>query len=214
MEDSTAISEYSEQQKLADDLTVEAREIVRRHETGFGRLGVILRTMQDDELWGIVPEPGTHHTYRSFSHWVKGIGSRSESYCWAALKAARELCDLKDEDLSQMGHDNVQTMIQIPQSMRPAVAQAAKELKPEHFVSHVDRQFPSLHLEQRKAMRIRPSESTAGRIKDALDEARHRGAQTDSAAWESIAEAALEWWAHMDRVNVIARGTPATMRVN
>ena len=213
MEDSTAISEYSEQQKLADDLTVEAREIVRRHETGFGRLGVILRTMQDDELWGIVPEPGTRHTYRSFSHWVKGIGSRSESYCWAALKAARELCDLKDEDLSQMGHDNVQTMIQIPQSIRPVVAQAAKTLKPENFVAHVDRQFPDLHLEHRKAMRIKPLETTAGRIKEALDEARRSGAKTDSEAWETIADWALEWRAHCERVNVIARGTPASARV-
>lgn len=196
----------SEWRELADRMTAEARQIVYRHETGFGRLGVICRQVQDDELWAYITIPGESHLCRSFTHWMKHIGSRSESYCWAALKASRELIDMVDTDLSEIGHDNVQTLMQIPQSIRrrQSIVSAARDMSPYDFLAKVQTDHPDLHLEKRKSIKL--PESLHSTVETAMKQAEIHGAIGRIAQLEAIAEAALEYWEMLDMQSQVEQG--------
>lgn len=201
--ESTRLTLISEQRE-GESLTEEARQIVYRHETGFGRLGVICRQVQDDELWAYIEIDG--HPCGSFSQWMKHVGSKSESYCWAALQASRQLIDLKDSDLSEIGHDNVQTLRLLPESIRKSseVTTAARQMAPDAFLDKMRADHPNLHLERRKTIKL--PEGAASRIEDAMKAAELHGAVGRTAQLQAIAEAALDYWEMIDMQERIARG--------
>ena len=166
---------------------------IRRYDeasrSGHSRIGIMAREVYNRQLWRLILDPSTGLPCSSFRRWVTIAAPYSHATVYAAMSDIVELKDVPDEDLAQMSHGNIGTMMLLSTAVRadPDVIAAAKSDKPEAFIKRLQQSHPEQHLEPRKPMRLAPTESQRAAIDDAVALATLEGASSLTEAVEMMA---------------------------
>jgi hypothetical protein len=131
---------------------------------GFVWRGIVLRFMQDFELWR---EDVADPPYHSMNDWINRASSYSRRDCYAAMAAVSSLNDVPVEDLASMPRCNVEQLRQLSPAVRsePDTLEAAKTLSEDAFAEHIEAKHPEQHIERP----VKPTLRLTPPVQDALD---------------------------------------------
>ena len=184
------------------ELFIEAQSIIKVTETGFMRLGLICKEVEDHHLWTNHIDSETGQPCHSFGRWLRILAPRAYSTCYQAMDSVRALADIPEADLAQIPASNAKTMIKLSTKVRnePATLKAAKTLRNAEFVEQIQRTHPDQCIERSKIKRFVLEESALEMVNRTLQMAILRGAKNESDALEMMAAEAAESWRAEDEV--------------
>jgi hypothetical protein len=146
------------------------REIERGHAKTFTELGLILVECESRELWKFAVASNGEHP-QSFSAWIVDCLPVSNGSAFAALKCAKRLKSIPFHDRSQIPRGNLEVMSCMSESVATStqVVDAAKSLKPNEFLKHVETEYPMQHIESKRPMRFYPDATSREVVDYALE---------------------------------------------
>lgn len=172
-------------------------QIHRIHERSYSERGIIAREFEVRRLWAHLLDPETGFPFPHLTAWMEGgfLGCRRVSF-----EAKTDMLLLKDisaDKLIDVPKGNIKLLTQLSTAVRndPAILAAAKTLTQDQFLEKLDKEQPSQHIEQRKALRFNPGRSGAKVVEEMIawaldhdiagsrDEALVRAAETALCQW-------------------------------
>lgn len=106
----------------------------------FAMRGMAMLLIEERELWRWVVDESAGDYYQSRDKWLKDTLPNSWSYCYDALRAVKELKDIRFEDLLEIKRCNLEQLKKTSTSVRtlPDVVTAAKTLPEKAFVEKMN----------------------------------------------------------------------------
>lgn len=133
----------------------------------FVELGLICLEMIRRNLWSKVIDPVTGQYYHSKDAWIMGRLGVSRSSAYEAMKIL-QMKDVSVADVREMPRVNASRLAGLSSEVQrdPKVIEAAKHASEKEFVGLVQELHPGQHVEQKRAVVMKPAESQ----RDVLDE--------------------------------------------
>ena len=127
--------------------------------TVFALRGMAMLLIEERELYRFQVDQEVGDYYVSFDKFLKDICPNSWGYCRDALRAVKELKDMRFEDLLQIKRSNIEQLKKVSSSVRllPDVVQAAKSLPEKDFVAKLNNQHAQ-HLDVKQPIAMAPAE--------------------------------------------------------
>lgn len=150
-------------------LDTRLRALEEVHRRSFVARGWIILEMKQRELWRhILDEDGA--SYTSLERWIVGAATHSRSDCFAALRAVEELREIPKQTLLSLPRCNIAILQSLSSSVRqrPDVIEKAQSMTEREFVEDIKEHFPEQHLEQKRAIHLKPRESATGAIEETI----------------------------------------------
>lgn len=165
------------------------RTLDSQYRLGFVMRGLVLREVEDRELWKHVDAQ-----YHSLNHFIAEALPWSERDSYYALRAAKDLADIPLTTLAEIPRVNVEKLRLMSTAVRaqPAVLEAATTLSEARFVDFVKEFHPDQALEHKRAL-PKLTESTRAVMDEAIEKAmRVEGCTSRNEAVVAIATAYLQ----------------------
>lgn len=181
-------SESDEIAAVALDCRIAALETL--YKRTYLERGIILFEVEQRLLWQKINDPATGVPFTSLDRWILTRCPQSRSDAYAALRAVKELRDIPRERLEAIPRCNMAILQALSSKVResPKVLDAAKLLSQREFVVMLEKDYPEMHIEQRRTIHLHPVASASPIIEQGFRVVmQHEGLTTR--------EQVLEFWA-------------------
>lgn len=139
-------------EEAAISLDIRMRALEEQWKRSFIERGLILLEFEEREFWRLVKDRDTGQPYQSLDRWIKKAAPASFSDCYAALRAIKELREMRIEDLILIRRCNIEQLklmspkdrageIEMEDGKRISVISAAQTMKLKEFVAEISKRF-------------------------------------------------------------------------
>jgi hypothetical protein len=139
-------------EEAARTLDTRMRTLEDQWKRSFIERGLILLEFEKRNLWKLINDRGTGQPYSSLDKWIKKCAPASFSDCYAALRAVKELREMRVEDLILTPRCNIEQLklmapkdrtseIEIEDGKRISVISAAQIMKQKEFAAAISKRF-------------------------------------------------------------------------
>jgi len=160
----TDIERYgkTDKQDAAHAYTMRMNYLDAQDKRTFVERGLIVKAVDEGELWRRVIDNETGEPYRSTAQWIVGECPHSQATCFDAWGAMKRLTDVPAEELRQMPRSNVKQLSKVTSKKAkrdPEIIHAAQTQSENEFIETVNRSYPDQHLEPNAKLIMKPSAS-------------------------------------------------------
>jgi len=147
-----------------------ARMIESESLSSFSELGIIVKEVDDQELWRWITKTDGELCH-SWDDWVQDALPVSRATAYSARKVAQRLSGIPEAERALISPGNLRTLAEVDDAKITGsrlILDAARNLKPEAFRAKIMREFPERHLEAKQPYRFHPTEGQREDIDSAL----------------------------------------------